>query len=365
MIKNLRERLINLLRIPSYKRDLKGYTALPKPKVVHLAVSRVCNVNCIMCPINREVLKDKQKFLDFETFKNVFKEGNDFESLTFVGAGEVFVAKDFTKMLELCFERGFSALGCITNLQLVSPELAELMVQNHFYQITVSIDGCTKETFEYIRQGSKFEITIKTIEFINELKHRYNSKFPDLTFTTVAMNSNIHELPGLVRLAYKYGVKHIYVARLHVSKEELLNESLFFHQGKYNRYYDEVVKLSKKLDINVELPPKFDSPPIEKGKMVRDCKLPFESVYIDVDGIVYPCVCRVYPDVFIGNINEDSLLNLWNSKKFTAFRQEMFSNSPPKQCKECTFSVLDPNKLESHMTPDIAKIVRERKYVQS
>jgi len=97
--------------------------------------------------------------------------------------------------------------------------------------------------------------------------------------------------------------------------------------------------------------------------MVRDCKLPFENMYIDVDGIVYPCVCRVYPDVFIGNINDDSLLDLWNSKRFNTFRQAMYSNLPPRQCKECTFSVLDPNKVESHMTPELAQKVRQRNHV--
>lgn len=364
MLKNLREKLIDLTRKFYCKKDPEEtYTISPKPKVVHLAISRACNVNCIMCPINREVLKDKKKFLDFETFKRVFNKGKDIEFLNFVGAGEIFVAKDFTKILEYCFNKGFSALGCITNLQLVSPKLAELMVRNHFHQISVSIDGCTKETFEYIRRGSKFEITIKTIELFNELKYRYHSDLPHFTFMTVAMNSNIHEFPGLVKLAHKYGVKYIYVARLHVSKEEILNESLFFYQEKYNCYYDEIVDLCKKLNINIELPPKFGSPPIRKGKMIRDCKLPFENVYIDVDGIVYPCVCRVDPEVFIGSINDNSLLNLWNSKKFNAFRQAMFSDFPPKQCKECTFSVLDPNKLESHMIPELARKVREKNYV--
>lgn len=358
MFKNLRRKVINFF----HKISNEIPPVSPKPKVVHLAVSRVCNVNCIMCPINREVLKDKKKFLDFKTFKKVFNKNKDFKFLNFVGAGETFVAKDFINMLKYCFKKGFSSLGCITNLQLISPELAELMVRNHFQQITVSIDGCTRETFEYIRRGSKFETTIRTIEYINELKKRYNTNAPHFTFSTVAMNSNIHELPGLIRLAHKYGAKHIYVARLHVSKEEILNESLFFHQEKYNRYYDETVDLCKKLDINIELPPKFSLPLVKKRKMVRDCKLPFENVYIDVDGIVYPCVCRVYPDVFIGNIKDDSLLHLWNSPKFNDFRQAMYSDSPPKQCQECTFSVLDPNKVESHMTPELAQKVKGKSY---
>jgi radical SAM protein with 4Fe4S-binding SPASM domain len=335
----------------------------PIPKVVHLAVSRVCNVNCIMCPIGWETFKGKQKFLDFETFKKIFNEGKDFEFLNFVGAGEVFVSKDFINIIKYCFEKGFSALGCITNLQLVSHEIAELMVKNKFHQLSVSIDGCTKETFEYIRRGSKFETTIKTIELFNDLKKRYQSDAPHFTFSTVAMKSNIHEFPGLVRLAHKHGVKHIYVARLHVNKEEILDESLFFHQEKYNHYYDETMDLCKELGIAIVLPPKSGEPPIKEEKKVRDCNMPFENIYIDVDGVAYPCVCRVFPEVFVGNINDDTLLNIWNSDKFNAFRQAMYSDAPPKQCKECTFSVLDHNKLESHMTPELAQKVIRGEYV--
>ena len=362
MINYLKKKLDCLLKTYHCKRGFGDLFTIPsKPKVVHLAVSRVCNVNCIMCPIGWESFKNKKRFLDFETFKRVFGDGKTFEFLNFVGAGEVFVAKDFINILNLCFDKNFSSLGCITNLQLVSEELAELMVKNHFHQITVSIDGCTKETFEYIRRGSKFETTLKTIDLICKLKSRYNSSAPNFTFSTVAMNSNIHELPGLVELAHKYGVGHIYVARLHVSKEEILDESLFFHQEKYNKYYDETVNLCKKKGIKIDLPQKFGLPPAKKDKMVRDCKLPFENIYIDVDGIAYPCVCRVDPDVSIGNIYENTLVEIWQSRKFNDFRKAMFSESPPKQCNECTFSVLDPNKIESHMTPELAHKVKGKK----
>lgn len=356
---DLKKKLNNSFKSHSRKTSSDELFTIPKkPKVVHLAISRTCNISCIMCPIDRDALKGKKKFLDFDIFKKVFGNGKDFEFLNFVGAGEVFVAKDFINILNYCFDRGFSALGCFTNLQLISKELAELMVKNRFHQITASIDGCTRETFEYIRRGAKFETFLKTMDIFGELKKRYNSDTPNFTFSTVAMNSNIHEFPGIVKLAHKYGVESIYVARLHVSKEEILDESLFFHQEKYNRYYDETVDLCKKLGIKIELPPKFGLPPVKKGKKVRDCKMPFESIYVDVDGVVCPCVCRVDPEVSVGNIYEDDLLDIWRSEKFHSFRKSMFSDSPPKQCRECTFSVLDPNKPESHMSPELAKKVK-------
>lgn len=339
--------------------NTEGFSLSKVPKVIHVAVSRTCNINCIMCPINRDILKDKQKFIELEVFHRLFKDGAQFDFLNFVGVGEVFVCKYFPRILEYCFEHNFSALGCTTNLQLISKELAEFMVKNGFQQITASIDGCTKETFEHIRKGAKFDKFIETLEYFNVLKSRHNSLGnPNFTFAMVAMNSTIHELPGLVRLADKFNVQNIYVARLHVIKEELLHESLFFYQEKYNYYYDKSIAIARELGINLVLPDKFGSP-VKNTKAVRDCKFAFENMYVDVDGIVYPCVCRVYPDVTVGNILEQSVLEIWNSDKFSEFRAAMFTDNPPFQCKECTFSVLDPCKLESHMTAELAAKVRK------
>ncbi|HTZ11710.1 MAG TPA: radical SAM protein [Candidatus Margulisiibacteriota bacterium] len=329
------------------------------PKVIHVSVSRACNIHCIMCPINRESVRDKEKFIEFETFQRLFKEDNQFGFLNFVGIGEVFVNKDFPRILEYCFEKNFSALGCTTNLQLISRELAEHMVKNGFQQITASIDGCTKETFEHIRKGASFDKFIETIEYINLLKAKYHSLGnPQITFAIVAMNSNIHEFPGLVRLARKLNVNEICVARLHVSKEDLLHESMFFYQEKYNHYYDETIAIAKELEVNVVMPDKFGSK-IKKIRSVRDCKFPFENMYVDVDGVVYPCVCRVNPDVFVGNIKEQSVAEIWNSPKFQEFRAAFYTDNPPRQCQECTFSVLDPSKLESHMTIELADRIKK------
>lgn len=354
-----KEPMVNKLfkRLPSA--DTEVFNLSKIPKVIHVAVSRACNINCIMCPINRDVLRDKQKFIKLEAFNKLFKDEKQFEFLNFVGAGEVFVCKYFSRIIEYCFEHNFPALGCTTNLQLISKELAEVMVKNGFRQITASIDGCTKETFEHIRKGASFDKFIEIMMYFNVLKARHNSLGnPNFTFAMVAMNSNIHELPGLIRLADKLNVKSIYVARLHVIKEELLHESLFFYQEKYNYYYDESIAAARELKINIVLPDKFGSP-IKNILSVRNCNLPFENMYVDVDGIVYPCVCRVYPNITVGNILEQSVIEIWNSDKFKEFRAAMFTDNPPLQCKECTFSVLDSCKLESHMTPELAAKVRK------
>ena len=114
----------------------------------------------------------------------------------------------------------------------------------------------------------------------------------------------------------------------------------------------------KEAGVNIVMPPKFGSE-VPAIRSVRDCRYPFENLYIDVDGTAYPCVCRVNQDTFVGNIKEQTVAEIWNSEKFRAFRTAFVSDNPPRQCRECTFSVLDPGKLESHMTGELAETVRK------
>jgi len=79
MIDNVKKKLRYLFKFRPCDAEANGAFAIPsRPNVVHLAISRTCNINCIMCPIDRDKLKGKKKFLDFATFKRVFDDGGNF-----------------------------------------------------------------------------------------------------------------------------------------------------------------------------------------------------------------------------------------------------------------------------------------------
>lgn len=64
------------------------------------------------------------------------------------------------------------------------------------------------------------------------------------------------------------------------------------------------------------------------------CVLPWKQLYIGPEGDVLPC-CAGDPKFPLGNINQDSLPNIYNNKKFQKLRQGMLTNKRPKECKHC------------------------------
>ena len=64
------------------------------------------------------------------------------------------------------------------------------------------------------------------------------------------------------------------------------------------------------------------------------CFAPFIMIDIMPNGDV--TTCRDYIDIKVGNINEDSLLDIWNNKKFVAFRKLLIKhNGVLPQCSRC------------------------------
>jgi len=70
---------------------------------------------------------------------------------------------------------------------------------------------------------------------------------------------------------------------------------------------------------------------IERSNNIRErnintCLIPFEFAYIDNDGDVFPC-CPSKFKLSIGNLNKDSLQEVWNSKAAIAVRKSMIDRS--------------------------------------
>jgi len=63
------------------------------------------------------------------------------------------------------------------------------------------------------------------------------------------------------------------------------------------------------------------------------CKHPWTSMDIQPNGDINPC-CYL-PRKILGNINRQSIDEIWNSKKYVGFRENMAQLGAKKLCKEC------------------------------
>ena len=73
-------------------------------------------------------------------------------------------------------------------------------------RLGVSIDGATKETYEKLRLGGKWDSINRNLECIAELKEQHNFKFE---LYMVVQKDNWQEIPAMIELGKRLGTDEI------------------------------------------------------------------------------------------------------------------------------------------------------------
>jgi sulfatase maturation enzyme AslB (radical SAM superfamily) len=116
--------------------------------------------------------------------------------------GEVLFLPYFKDILKKALQYPNMRQSMITNLQLADNETMELIVQNNI-EVTVSIDGVSKNIYEKIRRGASFERLTDNINMLNAIRDKIKNKVI-LNMNVVVMNENFRTLSLFVDFAHKY-----------------------------------------------------------------------------------------------------------------------------------------------------------------
>jgi MoaA/NifB/PqqE/SkfB family radical SAM enzyme len=154
---------------------------------VYIGIIQTCNLHCYHCcakfdnwsndlpyyitlPHNREDNAPRKELF----FKILDKFKNQNLTICFDGSGEIFLYyHDIVNWLKTLNEN--NKIQFLTNGTLLNEERIqklkfisdETKVEYEFY---LSVDGATKETFEFLRRGASFKETIKIIKLLQKYK---------------------------------------------------------------------------------------------------------------------------------------------------------------------------------------------------
>mgnify|MGYP003668769237 FL=1 len=84
-------------------------------------------------------------------------------------------------------------------------------VINNLQELGVSIDGASKETYEKLRLGGRWEKILEGLECMTELKKKYNFRF---SLHMVVQQENWHEVESMLELGRTYNVDRIYFNKI-------------------------------------------------------------------------------------------------------------------------------------------------------
>lgn len=325
-------------------------------KIVGIEMSTKCNFHCDMCPAHSEKSKYsiKNGIADIALISRVIpfleKFSNQIERVD-AGAvwGEPLIDdKYFENTREIAGACPKASIDITTNGSFLNKlNIEKLLNLDYLRNVTVSVDAGTKETYEKIRKGGKWETLIHNIsELINERKNR-NLKRPLVLTNFVLMKKNFRELPQYVKKMAELNVDCICAVNVHNAYASDSDQGIFDLPWKANaiaKERDQVIAetMNLKLPDNISL----SLPSCIPAKPSGECTFNGAStMIIGIEGDVYPCcviqsldyegISEVPP---MGNVFQEDLELIRKSRKYIDFREKMLTGQAPNSvCFECPF----------------------------
>ena len=297
-------------------------------KFINIALTNRCNLRCSHCDIWQENYKNDIPLL---LIKKIFKSRilNKKINLTVTG-GEPFLHRNIINVIDFILKSRPGALKTVsTNGTLVKKILFFLNKSHkrlpHDFSLHISLDGIRRHDKQ---RGESIKQIMSNIDLIK-------SKFPDiklkLKFTITPINYKdilpSYEYAKLNNLGFK--IKLVETAKNYTNK--IKKKKFYFNRAARNLiikdliyiYKDRAMISNRDMDF-IKFTIKFL---LGKIKNIA-CMAPFNRLFIMPDGNVYSCI-HFDP---IGNLNDNKLDELWNSKK----AQQIRSNIKRKGCNRCT-----------------------------
>jgi len=289
-----------------------------------------CNFRCIACDLS---ITEGGKRSDDMSLADLDKLLDQFYGLYEVilnGVGEGTLHRGIFDMIRKCADRDIWVLISTNGSLLHQREGYKRFIDSGVGEVVCSFDGSTKEVFERIRPGAKFDKLVQNFTLLNDYA---NSQGLLRTRSyTVVQTHNFHQLKDIIALAARIGFpRHSFGLGLFNWSNEGLNETIR-QIGNYETFTDdygfELIEHGKKHGIDVTFM-------WNNGRYTREtvCPFPFERAFIGSDKKIAPC-CRVNPQaVDLGYA--DDFAAAWNADKFQEFRRQHLSGDIPKVCRLC------------------------------
>jgi MoaA/NifB/PqqE/SkfB family radical SAM enzyme len=203
-------------------------------------ISNKCNLRCRMCHFSfDDVFYRPANHTSLALFERSAESALPLaHTLVLSASNEPLMSPHFIDILKIAARYSVPEFLFLTNGQLLSAKIADAILETGVTQVQISIDGATKETYEYIRRGAQFDRLVRNLEYLSARKRELGRSSPRLQFNVVLMQRNLEELHLFVDLAEKVGVEWIAARHLLMVKGlEMEGETLARDRDRANFHF--------------------------------------------------------------------------------------------------------------------------------
>lgn len=157
---------------------------------IHLDIEPTsrCNLRCRFCDKRPLLSKDQIGDIELPLYHKIIDEGKagGLCSVQLSYRGEPLLHPNLSDMIRYAKEQSILEVSLCTNGMLLTPHLAEGLIDAGLDRITVSIDGIDSENYENERLGAKFAVVLRNVECLKEFKTKLKVKIPKVRIQSVA-----------------------------------------------------------------------------------------------------------------------------------------------------------------------------------
>jgi len=334
---------------------LAGDTAYTGPFFVNVDVTRRCNLRCIGCRFHSPLLertspKGSTYIKDMPTslFERLCIELKTMgtKSITISGEGEPLMHLFLSDIILIAKKKGFH-VTLVTNGTLLDKPIIECLIDARLDILKVSLWAGTPGDFEKNYPGIEAIYFTKVLEGLKLLADRKtwrNSEFPSVVLHHPINRYNFNKINAMVDVAHTTHSNVMSFSPLKPFKGKFDSLALTNDDEKILR--NSLIQMGKRLKSlsirhNIkELLWRYNIGCAAWQKL--PCYIAWLHARVLVDGTVLACHRS---NLSMGNLNENSLHQIWNEKAYKTFRREaitlkgLSSLSEDCDCGFCGFVV--------------------------
>lgn len=276
------------------------------PKVVLIDTVSFCNLKCSMCVHDR--MTRKKGIMSWDLFTKIIdeiSETNRNVRVWMVFFGEALILKrrkpTIFEMISYAKSKGLTDVVMNSNANLLDREAAEGLIKSGLDAIYIGIDAFLPETYAKVRVGGNYEKTVRNVINLIDLKKQLGAQKPQVFAQFVEMDINRAEKEDFIKFWTEQGA---------------------------------TVKIRPK----VSWAGNIDAPNLVLDNKDRwPCYWAMQTMSITDTGKVVTCAVDLDACFVAGDINNQSLKEVWNGKLRVLRKTHLEKNFQelPPNCRDC------------------------------
>lgn len=315
-----------------------------------------CNLRCRMCGFSDARVGGVAKYdIPQSLFERIVEEvfpHTNYLCLSILT--EPFMTREFPDRLRYVRDAGVPFSDIITNGTLVNPRIYEKVFDARISRFTFSIDGGTKEVFETIRTGARFDHVMANLRLFLTMRP---ADGPRLRINHVLSQPNIDHFDAFLDLMEEVRPDQIAVRTVSRMSDAEIQET------QDAEFWSKVVACRDKLIAFVQRtgiedagylrirPTRIDL--LDEHGQAMVCQLPWTTLAIHPNGDVYPCMAWTRPPV--GNLQFDTFDEIWNGERLAALREEFIRTKAGVDCLNCKIRMASDDPDDDFFYRKVAK----------